>query len=290
MILQERDINILKSVFRYKYLNTDQIHKLFFDGKSRTAMYHVLKRLSVLNLVNQVTLPRTPNLSMGNILYITRRGALVIADESRSTLEEIGFRKIIKPISSINHYYHRKKEIDFLIKLDEELLSLPLKLKAFATDGERERRNKKQVVKTHISTTDEEYTLVPDVYFVLQSELNPEKEKLFFVEIDTGKETIGGKDLYVSPSSLMHKYISYEKILVDGKWKDNMNTSAEVFEVLTVTEKDSHIQGIKNKAGNFIKWKHLFLFTTHSSVEKDGVLVNKNWTSLKMENKMQKLV
>jgi len=287
MILQDRDINILRIILKYKHVNTDHIYGLFFGERSRAAMYHVLKRLNSLKLIRQVSFPRTTNYNLGNLIYLTKKGATVIANEDNITISETGFKNFASQFQSINHYYHKKKEIDFLIKLDQELIRLPLRVKLFFTDSERVMRNTKQVIKTQICTSDNKHTLIPDILIVLQSETNLEKERLLFVEIDTGKETIGGKYNHVSPNTLIHKYTTYEKILSDGYWKKLIATTADVFEVLTVTEKQTHIKGIINQGAPFIKWKSLFHFSTFDLVEKSGVL-NGSWYNMGQEMSMIK--
>jgi hypothetical protein len=285
LILQDRDIEILASVCRYKYLSTDHIYRLFFTGKTKPAMYHVLKRLTGFNFIKQERFPKTKNLSLGNLIYLTDKGAKALAREWGVSIEETGFKKVVYPIQSINHYYHKKREIDFYISLDLDLEKLPLDLIDIATDGEREIREGKQVVKTHIHDKNNSISLIPDLYFILRSQKYTSKERVFFVEIDTGKETIGGRFKKISQNSLLAKCIRYEEILEDEYWKNIISTKADLFEILIVTEKQSHIEGILKQFKGYINYPHLFNLTTFDSIENQGVLNNSNWISLDRETK-----
>ena len=290
MILQERDIEVLACVCRYKYVSTNHIYSLFFKGKTKPAMYHVLKRLAGFNYIRQEHFPRTNKLHLGNLVYLTDKGANALAKEWETTVDQINYRKVVYPIQSINHYYHKKREIDFWIALDFGLEHLPLSLIEIATDGERELRDGKQVVKTHIQTSDGETTLVPDLYFILQSQKKPFNERMYFVEIDTGKETIGGRFKTVSKNSLLYKCQQYEKILEDEHWKKIIKTKADLFEVLIITEKESHIKGIQKQFEGHISCTHLFNLTTFESIETKGIFFNNNWIPLQLGSIKKKLL
>jgi len=287
MILQNRDIEILACILRYKYVFSTHIKEIFFKGKTDSAMSQVLSRLHKLKFISKDHIPRTSNIKLGSLLYLTDRGANFLSQEWELPLEAIGYKKVFYPIQSINHCYHKKREIDFWMALDKELEHSHLILKEIATDGEREIRNGKQVVKTNIQTQSGA-TLVPDLYFILQNQ-RTSGERLYFVEIDTGKETIGGKFRAPSQNSLIYKYQAYEKILKSGNWKKSIETTATAFQVLTVTEKQLHIESIIKQAQSFVKWKQLFLLTTFSRVESAGVINNNNWLPLEQNSRPKNL-
>ena len=289
MILQERDIEILAFMLRYKYVSTHHIQRQVFENKSRVASHNVVKRLGKLNLLKSVHFPRMANIQVGNLLYLTDNGARTLALEWRVSIEEIGYKKVVYPIQSINHYYHRKRLIDFWIQLDNDVTNFPqLELIKTATESTRIFRNGKKIVETHISDTSGNTSLIPDIYFILQNKQS-QKEALFFVEIDTGKETIGGRFKTVPENSLLSKYEKYEIILKDGHWKKFIETNTKAFQVLTVTETDKHIETMQKQCKNMVQFPQIFLNTTHKSIEDKGVLLKKNWQSFLNTEELQLL-
>ncbi|MBN4049621.1 replication-relaxation family protein [Bacteroidales bacterium AH-315-N07] len=292
MIIQQRDIEILSFVFRYKYACTNHIYHNFFMGKSRVAMHKVLKRIKGMELIKLVHFPRIKNLNIGNLIYLTEKGAKCLSEEWGTSMNDIGFKKIVYPIQSINHYYHRMKIIDFMISLDKDLTEFPnLILKKIVTESEREKRDGKQVIRTHIESTDGSCVIVPDIYFILKNSTTS-KERFFFVEIDCGKETIGGggKFRMVRANSLLEKYQRYELILKDGNWKNILESNAPVFQILTVTETEKHIRTIKRQCNDFINYPNLFLYTTHEQIEHLGVLKSEIWMGLDEQNCKRQLL
>jgi hypothetical protein len=278
MILPERDILILTRILRYRYLTSDHIRRLFFPGKSKAASIHVLRRLSDLDFIAQKHFPRIAGNSYGNLLYLTDKGAKFLANELETTVEALGYRRIIYPVQSLNHFYHRKRMIDFWITLDEDIAKGQVILKTIATDTERANQDGKSLPKTRLESKDGKASIVPDIYFVLTN-AEKTKERVFCVEIDTGKETIGG-NFQTASYTLLDKYRTYETLIEDTGWKRQISTIAEVFEVLTITETTTHISGIQGKAKDALRFKKLFLFSTHELIEKHGILSEKNWLTL----------
>lgn len=281
-MLRERDMNILEFLLRYRYLDTEQIKRNFFATTSKENMYKVLLRLEKLGLIEKRSFPKTTNLKLGYLVHLREKGAKALAYEWKRELDEMGYKRIKNPITSINRYYHRKKMTDFWIRLDEELEKFPqIELKYLATDTEYTQRKGKRVPKSRLETKDGKVSIVPDIVFTLR---NPKKkaEMVFCVEIDTGKETIGGRFLRVKPNSLYDKYERYEAILQDEGWKDTIYTNAKAFRVLTVTEKIGHIKEMQKQSKQFIKWKDYFLNSTYEIIESEehGIFGSKSWLSL----------
>ena len=288
-MLQERDIKILAFILRYKYVCTKHIHDWFFENKSKVAVHKVLKRLSNLKVIQRIHFPRTKNLNVGDLIFITGKGASCLATEWGVSIKELGYRRTSNVPQSINHYYHRKRMVDLLIHLDKDLLGFEnLTLKKIATDAEREYRNDQMITKTYIQTSDHKVFLIPDIYFIIKNA--EKKEVLWFVEIDTGKETIGGKFSSIPVNSLLAKYQSYEKILKDGHWLKQIQTSAKVFQILTVTETEKHISTINEQCSELLQFPQLFLFSTHDQVDKFGVLNHEIWNGFDTQEGKRKLL
>ncbi|MGH1337255.1 MAG: replication-relaxation family protein [Aureispira sp.] len=284
MTLQEREINILAYLFRYKYMNTHQIKRLFFEGQTDANMHRILTKLVQLKLIERIRFPKTKNIHFGSLLYLEPRGALCLANEWGMTKKALGFKRIIRPLQSVNHFYHRMRLVDFWIQLDNEIEQSHIELKYITTEAHKRQEDGQYVSQTMLSTKDGEHTLIPDICFVLE---NPQKgtEVVFFVEIDSGKETIAGRFKASKPGSLLHKYQTYERILIDGGWKNRLETTAKAFLVLTVTETERHIQSIHHKCAPKINYPQLFLLSTHQHIADLGLLFEVIWQEMKGESK-----
>ena len=283
MTLQARDLNILAALLRYKYLASGQLDDLFFRTGSTAVKQRrsrIMRRLQAADLVKQQFFPRTTHLKGESLYYLTDSGARTLAAEWGVSLDHLGYKRIVYPLQSLNYFYHKRREIDFWIRLDADVARSACRLKTVVTDGERITRDGDLVVKTHINTRDDQVHLVPDLYFIL---VDPDgRECLYFVEIDTGKETIGGRFQTIPGHSLLAKYQRYETIMADRYWKELLpvGNCRDAFEVLTVTERVSHIQGIYRQAGDAVHWKHLFLLSTHTMIQTHGILPKATWVSL----------
>ena len=284
MVLYERELSILAFLLRYKYLETTQVKKQFFSHQSKANQHRVLKKLIDLRLIEKRTFPKTTKLKMGYLLHLTDKGAKVLANHFETSVQEIGYKRITTPLQSINRFYHRKRMIDFWIKLDNELKeeeSQNLVLSHFITDTERERRAGKLVAKTHIDIINE-IAIVPDMIFKIKDK-SESFESLYFVEIDAGTETIGGQFIVVKPSMILDKFQKYQLLYQKGsKCWANVAESHEQFRILFVTENQTHIKNIQQKSINVIPeiLAPLFLFSTHDIVEQQGILGENIWTDL----------
>ncbi len=276
MTIQEREINILSYLLRYKYMNSYQIKRIFFAGQTNANMHRILKKLQEIGFLERIRYPSTPNTNLGSLLYLTQKGANFLAAEWRVQRDELGYKRITKPLQSINHVYHRIRLVDFWIRLDEEINKSDIELKYIATEYHKEPKGDLFFARTTIMTKDKTHKLIPDICFILKNEVKG-TEVVFFVEIDTGKETIMGRFHASRPGSLLHKYQTYERILVDGGWKDGLDTKAQAFLVLTITEKANHVQTIRNRCKPKLQYPHLFLLSTHEMIEDNGILFALPW-------------
>ena len=254
---------------------------LFLPEKTPQALYNVLRRLEQLSYLRKHRIHKSEHFSLGSLIYLLPKGVRLLAELWGISVEETGFRVISNPPGSINHAYHRMRLVDFWIALDNDLTDLPLELDFIATDWEREIRDGKQAAKTTLESSDGDVRLVPDITFIIKNTSG--QEGLFWVEIDTAHETIVSRHL-TKATSLLWKYLRYEKILADGGWKKHLETTANAGRVLTVTENGQHLDSIRRKVADHLKYKELFLFTTHEAVLKHGVLRSQHWFTLLSNN------
>ena len=279
MTLQERDIKILSYLFRYKYMSTHQVKRLFFHGQTDANMHRVLTKLVSLGLITRIRFPKTQNIHFGSLLYLEPKGARCLATEWHMTEEELGFKRIIRPLQSVNHFYHRMRLVDFWIQLDDEIEQSHINLTYVTTEAHKIREGDQSISQTTIRTQNGTHKLIPDMCFILTN-TRKNAEVVFFVEIDSGKETIAGRFKASKPGSLLHKYQTYERIMVDGGWKASLDTKAKAFMVLTVTETQRHIGSIRSKCGPKLQYLQLFLLSTHETLFESGLLFKDVWQAM----------
>jgi DNA-binding MarR family transcriptional regulator len=277
MILSIQRSEIMLWLARYKYLCSDQIHEYLFSGKTKRNTEIMLERMEKKGLIKRAKLPKSNHLNFGYLCYLTPKGFELTVSENQLDNGDHGKYPVIKPMSSINHYYHRKCLVDFFIQLDLKIKKLSdIRLKTVLTEAGKKVLGNQKVIETKI--TGQDCSIIPDMIFVLQN-TQTLKEAVFMVEIDTGKEAIGGHMEQIPIGSLLYKYQSYEKILESELWSAQLETTAEVFQVLTVTETSLHIKTISKRIKQSMNHPELFLGTTHLSAKMKCVFTNEIWLS-----------
>ena len=163
--------------------------------------------------------------------------------------------------------------------MDHGLEESNLELKLLKTEFHKEQKGEVYVAQTTICNQRKGVKLIPDICFILRNS-QKNKEVVFFVEVDTGKETIAGRMKRTRPGSLLEKYRTYELLLLDGGWRNTIETEREAFLVLTVTNHQKHIQNIIERCRPLLQYPEFFLFTTHDLVKNKNVLYDAIWQDL----------
>ena len=188
-MLNTIQITILKWLARYKYLNIHQIHRYFFEGKTKRNTEIALQKLDKLGYIHRISFPRTNNYNFGIITYLSRKGHELIEQESQFDEQIYLSQPVKKVISSINHYYHRSVLVQFFIALDLSLVQFPkLRLKKVLVESHQISLNGKKVVETNFMQGD--IGVIADMAFTIENDQG--KEVTFFTEIDCKREVIGG--------------------------------------------------------------------------------------------------
>ncbi|MEO0724494.1 MAG: hypothetical protein AAFY36_10595 [Bacteroidota bacterium] len=275
-------MRILYALLRYRYLEMSQIHHLFFAGQSLQNAYRIIKKLHDRRLIQKSEIPRQPNLKMGAFIYLTDRGCNMLVSDSGFSAKELGYKRIVYPLESPNHAYHRKRMIDLYLNLDQALEDSPLQLRSMTMDYEKEVINGRRVSLNKLENKTGQINIIPDLIAVLH---HPSKktERVLMIEIDSAKETIGGADRLgmVPRHSLLDKYLRYEAILHDRSWQQKVSTSVKAFEVLTITETVRHIRTIQKQSQGHLQFPHLFHCATHKAIVQGNLLKDSLWYNLK---------
>ena len=280
MYLSDRDIAILNFLLEFRYCFQSQVKDVFFKDVTAQACSKVLCKLKNLKLIFLEYTPRTFHFNLGNLVFLTERGARLLAEERKvSSLHELGYRKVTCHPRSNSFIYHRKKIIDVHIQIKEELKTLPLDLKYMAREDQKVKRPFGEMVMTTLYSTDHQTKITPDLVMVIQSQVTA-NEAVYVIEIDTGSETIGRGKKHQRGQTILNKFQRYQKLLIDPSrgWKENLpKTSADGFQVLVITSSDQRIQTMKSLEDE-IHAHDFFRFSSFKRLEEGSFFCGNTWT------------
>ncbi len=260
---------------RYKYLCTAQIHTHFFQGKTMRNTEIMLARMEKKELIERISTGRSSQFNFGMICFLSKKGFEWVKQSEHFEKRKLIERPVKNPITSLNHYYHRKCLIDFFIALDKAVNQLPeIELGVVLVEYMQVKIGSKHMVATNFSNS--QVSIIPDMVFTLRNKQGI--ETAYMVEIDTGKETIGGRFTIAPEGSILEKCMAYEKLQFESIWKERLKTSAESFEILFVTESGKHAKRILNEIEKQLEYADRFFGSTHAVVnDTDNMLLKKHW-------------
>lgn len=275
MILTPKQIEILKWLSRYKYVCVAQFHDHLFTGTTRRNAEIALQKLDKTGFIKRQRFPSLHSVNYGMVCSLTRKGAIHITGEMGLDARLVTGRFVGKPIRSVNHFYHRKRLVDFLIRLDASVSHQPnLQVKQLLTEYRQRPESQRGLIETTlIHGTDQ---ITPDIVVVLQN-TETLKEVAFCVEIDTATETIGGLSETVPAESVLAKFHAYERTLLSGSWRVVVDSSALAFQVLFVTESESRLKTVFARMVDTIERGEFFIGSTHDMVARKEVLTAPIW-------------
>ncbi len=286
MICTTKQIEVLNWLNRYKYLCVSQFHENLFCGTTRRNAEIALQKLAQKGLIKRLRLPRYGEDNFGMICHLTQKGLSYLESENL-TQQSNKNQPIKRPIRSANHYRHRKKLVDFLIRLDLSIALIPnLKLKCLLTEFRVRESGKERMIETTLQN--EQSRIVPDAIFVIQNKQSF-KEVTFCVEIDTTTEIIGGDKELIPVDSILAKFQTYEQFLVSGHWRTEVKTTATAFQVLFVTENHQHLRTVFERMAGTLEHPQFFLGSTHDALVAKNILTCPCWLKIR-EGKPQSLL
>ncbi len=286
MICTPKQIEVLRWLYRYKYVCIAQFHAHLFAGTTWRNAELAVQKLDKKGLVKRLRLPSMNGESFGMVCHLTRKGTRYLESEGLIDASR-RYEPIKRPICSINHYGHRKKLVDFLIHLDMSIARLPnLRVKQLLTEFRQRPVALGGLIETTLMSGSDK--IVPDIIFVLQNVLTG-KEVIFCVEIDTATETIGGLSEITPTESILGKFQSYERILLSGSWRAVVNSSALAYQVLLVSEADSRLKTVFSRMVDKIDRGEFFLGTTHDKIVQQDMLTSPIWLK-SLEVRLQSLL
>src|SRR5687768_3530077 len=117
-----RDVAILVSVYKYRYLSFSQISRLHFPS-TKTA-YRRLQTLTALGYLKAFTAPSIPE----RIFYLDKEGAEVVAGDMHVTVEDLQWYRYSKTPKDYYFLKHFLAINDFRILLTQACSDSPITL------------------------------------------------------------------------------------------------------------------------------------------------------------------
>lgn len=248
IILTERDVALLLSVYKYRYLSTGQVQALHFPS-AQTA----LRRIRVLARGGFLTPFRAPGVEE-QLVTLTERGAQTVAEHLLVPLPELGWTK--RRGEPRDHYFlkHFLAVSDFRIALTRASAAVPdLTLLGFIPDyvGERTAtgglaRHIRDVT-CDIEEPRHKVAHTPDAVFALARGGKP---ALFFLEVDRGTEVL--TDPARGFLKTLRFYLGYLQGEAYQRYRDDFRVaeSFRAFRVLVVTATDQRLANIRTVGGH----------------------------------------
>ncbi len=277
--LTSRDVSLVLDVYKYRYLNVDQVKSLHFPSK-RTA-YHRLQVLTAGGFLKAFTVPNVP----GRIYYLDKAGAEIVAGELQVDVEDLQWYRYNKMPKDYYFLRHFLAINDFRILMTQACEASPITLKGFIPEyfGEKTTEgNVKKYIRDRVCDVTNhayEHSHTPDGVFALEKDGKP---ALFFLEIDRGTEVISDPQ-----KGFLKCVLFYLNYWTEGKFSrygvDFHCPPFEAFRVLIITTSGERIKNIR-QAVTALPFpddsiKRFFWITTEARIRRDGIFAN-IWVSL----------
>jgi len=281
LALTDRDVELLTSLLRYRYLSTSQIQRLHFPSAQTTT-----RRLRLLEAAGYVSLFRAIAIA-DKIATLARLGAEAVAERLGIPMAETGWdahRQQPKDYLFLKHFLAAS---DFRIALSDACAMQPeVRLAGFIpehiVDGTASGSMRKHIRDVTIDAADPRLKIshTPDGVFALE---RSGVGALFFLEIDRGTEVLS------NPERGVLKIVRFYLSLLRGDTYQRYQTEFglarpfKAFRALFVVSTDERLENIRKVCGaGAFNPEHAkrFLWLTAEDALNDGALLSRKWSSL----------
>lgn len=236
VLIQKRDIDILKALYACEFLSTSQIQRLFF-GISKTA---VCRRLNEKLLPQKIVTRYYPNVRFQNIeaiYYLGTEGVKLLAEELGISASEI--KKPSDRAYTVHFLQHVLETNDFWVSIREACNQSQGEYGLVSWWTERKIRKRFQRVG--------EPTPLPDSRFTLLRTADGVKSH-FMLEIDRGTEKLG---------VIREKVQNYKDYYMSDRQEEDFGFKK--FRVLTVVPDEKRLKEVLRAAAE-ARANNMFLF------------------------------
>jgi hypothetical protein len=231
--LTPRDIQVILSLYKCRYLTGTQIECLHFP--SAQVMWRRMKSLLDLGFIKSFTAPHIPE----RIFYLDKKGAEIVAIESRLSMEELHWhshQRVPKDYYFLRHFLAVN---DFYIVLNRACQRSSLQLIGFIPEYKGE-KTQQGFVKKYLRDRVQDYSHTPDGVFCLEKEGKP---ALFFLEIDRGGEVLTDETKGFLKCVVF--YLHYWNSTQWKRYEKDFDREFRTFRMLTVTTSSERLQHMR---------------------------------------------
>jgi hypothetical protein len=241
MHLTERDVALLLTVYKYRYLSFSQLCHLHFPS-THTAY----RRLQALKKEGYLKTFTTPNVTE-RIFHLDKAGAEIVAGAFHVEVEDLQWYRYSRAPKDYYFLRHFLAINDFRITITQACQDNPIQLLGFIPEHVGEKTihgNVKKYLRAHvcdIANQHVQYSHTPDAAFTLGKEGSA---ALFFLEIDRGIEVVSDRE-----KGLLKAVVFYLNYWVNGGYKryesDFGGTSLQTFRSLFVVPSHARLQHLR---------------------------------------------
>jgi len=261
MVLQRRDIEILKAVFQFRYLTRSQIQQLF-DMKSVTRVNIRLRKLFDNKFLDRYYRPTLVGSSEA-IYTLGINSCDFIAESLDVTNEEVKRRRRLDQTSRSKFLEHNLRVNDFRISLVNDLkANSGFELKKWQDARDCEIKFKYRKAGKQILTS-----IKPDGYFEFQYQ---NKLYSFFLELDLSTS---------SHAKLKEKLENYHQFKKNNLFKQKHGR--EIFYILIITKTAKRTDNLHQLANQFNS--EIFWFTSIDRIP-NNILLGQIWKKAGQSN------
>ena len=266
LVLTERDREIIRALYRFRFLTSSQLANMFFTSKSKADRR--LRELFDYGFLDRIDRPTTGG--RAELIYaLWKEGATLLSTEQGALKADLLWKPSKNKVRP-ERLQHELDIVSFRLAVDSSVIAAPGVSWLFWQDRHEIVSRKSWELLNTGSSKSGRLKLIPDAFLGLQM---PKGKTVFFLELDRGAEAPR-----VFRDKLLVYQLAFERSLVQKA------TGLKAFRVLTVTPDERRLQ-VLLKLATAMRHPLLFWFTTIDMIKVADILSGGVWRTARTANK-----
>jgi DNA-binding PadR family transcriptional regulator len=270
VIVDDKKLDVLFYLKNMRTLTATHIKILAYANNSMSTVYASLMTLHSKGLIDYHSYSKGRGIgNLDRLYFLTKKGYEYIDKLQFNSSGKIP--RYQEPFTN-SYYDHRRKLLDFWVAIIMESRKFSSLYHLAQFIPEWDKFENESIVMRYESVNEEMFTIKPDATFILRN-LATNQEVLFFVEIDTGSESVMSRDY----PCIHQRIFRYNQAFRFGVFKkiDPYFKRFTGARLLFVTSSYKRINNILAKLKTEESLNDAFLFSTHADIWKKGVINGK---------------
>jgi predicted transcriptional regulator len=267
LVLTDRDQEIIRTVYRFRFLTSNQLTRMFFSSKSKADRR--LRELFDHGYLDRIDRPTMSG--KAELIYaLWKKGAELLCAEQgipRANLNWKPSRNNIRP----ERLQHELDIVSFHLAMDRSVNATPGVSWLFWQNRQEIIGQKSWELSNVGQSKNGKLKLIPDSFFGLQT---PKGKTIFFLEVDQGTE---------APRVFREKLLAYQLAFERGLVQKV--TALKAFRVLMVTPDERRLQALLKLAA-VTRHPLLFWFADNGTLNRTDVLTGACWLTAQRPSQM----